>query len=132
MDILFFEKPGCINNTKQKDLLVKHGHKITAKSLLTENWTKDTLRPYFEEQPVAKWFNVSAPRIKSGEVNPEAFNEDSAIEAMLNDPLLIRRPLLHIGENKICGFDHKLVDELLNKTDVSDLLVCPNTTNKCD
>lgn len=132
MQIVFFEKPGCINNTKQKRLLVEHGFVLEEKSLLAEPWTRECLRPYFGNLPIGKWFNMSAPSIKNGTVHPSTFNEQTAIEAMLKEPLLIRRPLVMIDGHRVCGFDHPKVQELLNNMDVSDLLVCPRIANKCD
>jgi hypothetical protein len=55
--ILFFEKPGCANNTRQKALLAAAGHEVDARNLLTEAWTPERLRPYFGSRPVAEWFN---------------------------------------------------------------------------
>ena len=75
---------------------------------------------------------MTAPSVKNGEVNPEDFNEQTAIEAMLSDPLLIRRPLLVVDSHRVCGFDHPKVQELIKNTDASDLLVCPRVANKCD
>lgn len=131
MEIEFYEKPGCVNNTKQKQLLESHGHTIKAYSLLTQNWTPDTLRVFFGDLPVWRWFNMSAPRIKSGEIDPNNFNEQTALAAMVSEPLLIRRPLIHIGENSFCGFDHESVNDLINNTDVTTLLSCPNLKNVC-
>ena len=132
MHIIFYEKSGCINNTKQKKLLESCGHTITSYSLLTHAWTSESLRSYMGQLPVPLWFNVSAPRIKSGELNPSDFNEQSALEAMVADPLLIRRPLIAVGSTKICGFDHEYVQLLINNSDVSELLSCPNAKNTCD
>lgn len=132
MRVEFFEKPGCINNTKQKQMLKEHGHTVIAHSILTEAWTADTLRPYFGSLPLDKWFNVSAPSIKNGKVNPSLFTEETAIAAMIHDHLLIKRPLIAVGEHKACGFDHPLVKELTHKEEVSSLLSCPNAKNNCD
>lgn len=132
MEIVFFEKPGCINNTKQKKLLAEHGHKVESKSLLTESWTRESLRPYFGNLPINKWFNMTAPSIKSGAIIPTEYNEQAAIEAMLKEPLLIRRPLVIVDDHRVCGFDHPKVQQLINNVDSSDLLVCPRAANKCD
>jgi len=133
MLILFYEKPGCINNTKQKLLLEQHGHRIEAHSLLTQNWDKSTLRLFFNDMPVNEWFNMAAPRIKSGEVVPTDFDEESALTAMVNDPLLIRRPLIDAEGELACGFDNSLVKSLLGeKTDISSLQTCPNTATNSD
>jgi nitrogenase-associated protein len=104
--IVFYEKPGCINNTKQKELLRKGGHTVVERNLLNYPWTADELRPFFGRLPsVAHWFNPSAPRIKKGEVCPAVIDADQAIEMMLEDPYLIRRPLMESGGQRHCGFD---------------------------
>jgi nitrogenase-associated protein len=132
MVVHFYEKPGCINNTKQKLLLEEHGHTVLAHSLLTEPWTPETLRPFFGDTAVNEWFNPSAPRIKSGEIEPSDFDEDTAIEAMLEEPLLIRRPLIDAESELAVGFDNAVVCMLLGNTDLSAGQSCPNTKNKCD
>ena len=132
MKIVFLEKSGCINNTKQKKLLIEKGYDVLAKSLLTEPWRFESLRPFFGNLPLEKWFNMTAPSIKSGEVVPADFTEETAIESMLKDPLLIRRPLVVIDGHRVCGFDHPKVQALIEGVDASDMLVCPQQKNKCD
>jgi nitrogenase-associated protein len=94
--IVFYEKPGCLSNGRQKEMLRALGHRLEVHDLLTEPWTGRRLRTFFGDRPVAEWFNPSAPRIKSGEVRPEALDEAQALELMISDPLLIRRPLIEL------------------------------------
>jgi nitrogenase-associated protein len=101
----FYEKPGCGGNAKQKALLLEAGHELVVHDLLTTPWSREELRGYFGERPVAEWFNRSAPRVKSGEVVPEALDEDAALSLMLAEPLLIRRPLLSAGGRREVGFE---------------------------
>jgi nitrogenase-associated protein len=104
MDIVFYEKPGCAGNARQKAVLRAAGHEVIARSLLAEPWTAARLRAFFGELPVQDWFNMSAPAVKSGAVRPEALSEDAALALMLATPLLIRRPLLQVGERLCTGF----------------------------
>ncbi len=108
-EIVFYEKPGCINNTRQKRLLAWSGHNVEARDLLAEAWSPATLRPYFGARPVAEWFNRASPRVKSGEVVPERLGETEALALMCADPLLIRRPLMAALGRCECGFDEALV-----------------------
>lgn len=108
--VIFYEKPGCINNTRQKKLLEQAGHRVAECNLLTTPWTSTTLRRFFGDLPVTEWFNSSAPRIKSGEVMPEKLSESEALTKMLIDPLLIRRPLMQVGDEYRVGFDNDAVD----------------------
>ena len=107
--ILFWEKPGCAGNARQKALLAASGHEVSARDLRAEPWTAGGLRPFFGDRPVAEWFNRNATRVKSGEVRPEALDEAAALSLMLADPLLIRRPLMQVGERREAGFDQTLV-----------------------
>ena len=59
------------------------------------------------------WFNLNAPAFSNGEIEPEQFDEQSAIEAMLKDHILIKRPLMIIGDVKIAGFDEETIDKLI-------------------
>jgi nitrogenase-associated protein len=102
--LLFYEKPGCVGNAQQKALLRELGIAFTVRDLLSESWTLSGLRPFFGRLPVAEWFNRSAPAVKSGEVDIHTCSEGDALRLMLQQPLLIRRPLLQLGELYQSGF----------------------------
>lgn len=108
--VIFYEKPGCINNTKQKTLLVAAGHTLEIHNLLTEQWAPAELRPYFGDRPVVEWFNYTAPQIKSGEINPAELDEATALDLMVKNPLLIKRPLIRVGDRQESGFDTPKID----------------------
>ncbi len=108
--VIFYSKPGCKGGTKQKVLLTAAGHEVIPQNLLTEPWTVERLRSFFGDRPVAEWFNPSAPKVKSGEVVPEKVDEQTALALMLKEPLLIRRPLLEVGEQRELGFDVQKID----------------------
>ena len=108
--VIFYEKPGCINNTKQKALLKAAGHEVHTYNLLTEPWTVERLRSFFGELPVAEWFNRSAPQVKSKEVIPEQLDAETALVLMTKQPLLIRRPLIQVGDRTEAGFDTEVID----------------------
>jgi nitrogenase-associated protein len=114
--VVFYEKPGCANNSRQKLWLVNAGHEVIARSLLTEPWTRERLLAFFGVRPPAQWFNRASPRVKSGEIVPENIDADTALTLMLADPLLIRRPLLESGGRRETGFDTALIDAWLGLT----------------
>ena len=77
--VVFWEKPGCAGNARQKALLSASGHELDVRNLLTEPWDAERLRSFFGARPVVGWFNRSSPRVKSGEVQPESLHEAAAI-----------------------------------------------------
>jgi nitrogenase-associated protein len=105
-EIVFFEKPGCGGNARQRALLLAAGHTLQRRDLLSEPWTAQTLLAFLAPVPVPQWFNRAAPAIKSGELDPDALDADAALAALLAQPLLIRRPLMQ-REDGAClvGFD---------------------------
>ncbi len=119
--VTFFEKPGCANNTRQKQILSAAGHQVSARSLLTEPWTAERLRSFFGNRPVAEWFNRAAPRVKSGEIVPEEATAEQAITLMLYEPLLIRRPLMEVGDERMAGFDQEMVENWIGLSPENDL-----------
>lgn len=128
--VTFYEKPGCINNTRQKKLLAAAGHQVVAKNLLTEAWQPDCLRAFFGKLVVRDWFNYSAPAIKYGEIEPDKLTEQEALALMLENPLLIRRPLMQVGDTLMAGFDQQAVDNWIGLTEIgatSVLESCPRT-----
>lgn len=115
--VIFYEKPGCGNNTKQKLWLAASGHTVLAKNLLIEKWTEERLRAFFGDMSVAQWFNPAAPRVKSGEVDPTVLDAQAALDMMLAEPLLIRRPLMEVDSVLRVGFDAKAVDAWIGLND---------------
>ena len=103
--ITFYTKPGCVTSSKQIDLLQQSGHEVEMRDLLAHPWQPEELTAYFGDMPVATWFNPNSPRVKSGEIDPAAYDRNEALALLQSDHLLIRRPLMETNGTRICGFD---------------------------
>jgi nitrogenase-associated protein len=108
--VVFYEKPGCSGNAKQRQILEQAGHTVLARDLTARRWTRGELLSFFIGQPVAAWFNRNSPAVKSGEVVPEALDEGAALDLLEAHPLLIRRPLLEVDGQRRAGFDLADID----------------------
>lgn len=130
--ILFWEKPGCQGNRRQKEILEASGHELDVRDLLTEPWTRDTLALFFGARPVSEWFNPSNPRVKSGELDPARIAGEDALAMMVEEPLLIVRPLMQVGEERLAGFDvpqvHNWIGLALDSVGPRDPKNCPCVT----
>ena len=132
VQVIFYEKPGCINNTKQKALLKAAGHEVIAYNLLKTPWTVSSLRLFFGDRPITEWFNKTAPLVKSGEVIPENLDSKTALQLMTTNPLLIRRPLIQVGDTYKVGFNREEIDDwigLASPKIVEDLENCPRNNH---
>ena len=113
-NFIFYEKTGCSGNAKQKELLKSHNISFSVKSLLDTSWSKETLSEFFKGLEIKDIFNPFAPQIRDKEIDISKLSKDEAINLMIKNPILIKRPLLDINGVKICGFDIEKINELLN------------------
>lgn len=113
--VVFYEKPFCAANAKQKQILRSSGCTLIERNLLEHGLDVEVLRSFMGDKKVVDWFNPAAPAIKNGEIFPETLDEASAMELLMANPILIRRPLMVIGTEKLCGFDEKKVSEILDR-----------------
>jgi nitrogenase-associated protein len=130
--MIFYEKTGCKGNTRQRALLEAHGYTLEVKSILDEPWTRATLRPFFGDLPVADWFNDKAPAVRDGEIDPAAFDADAALAILLEQPLLIRRPLIDTGDQKFCGFGPSVETALGLTAPEGDYEACQEPSGLCE
>lgn len=111
--VVFYEKTGCSGNEKQKQVLSLQGISFETKSLLDTVWDNDTLKPFFVGLDKEDIVNKFAPKIKNNQLNIDTISKDELISMMCEEPILIKRPLLEIGEVKICGFDIQIINQTL-------------------
>ena len=145
-EIIFYEKPGCINNTRQKEWLLAAGHQVDARSILEHPWTAEELRIFFGQKAIVECFNPSAPLIKAGTLDPASFSEAEALEKMIADPILIKRPLIQFDSHYLQGFDKEFIaslisllpqegaEDVVEELEKADLTVCPHSAEdaSCD
>ncbi|MEO1669514.1 MAG: ArsC/Spx/MgsR family protein [Cyanobacteria bacterium J06631_2] len=128
--VIFYERPGCVNNARQKALLWASGHEVIAHDILNTPWTAASLRPFFGDRPIREWFNPSAPQVKTGEIVPQDLDETAALNLMIEDPTLIRRPIIQVGDVYQIGFNRAQVDNwigLASPKGLEKIEVCPKT-----
>jgi len=103
--VIFYEKPGCAGNARQKEMLRQAGLRLEVRNLLAEPWTPEFLRPCFDDRPVPDWLNLSAPRVKTGEIDPQTLTEAEVLHLLIDEPVLIRRPLNQTPAGRKAGFE---------------------------
>ena len=111
--VVFYEKPGCVTNAKQKKSLYAAGLTIIEKNLLEHGMSEEELLTYLDKRPVAEWFNPNAPMIKKKQIDPTSFTKEEALSKLHGNPILIRRPLISVEGRRMCGFDKKKIEEIL-------------------
>jgi arsenate reductase-like glutaredoxin family protein len=59
-------------------------------------------------------FNPRSPSVKNMGLDPEKLSNDKLIDLMLQEPRLVRRPVVRIGEMVYFGADSKVIEKLLS------------------
>jgi nitrogenase-associated protein len=135
--LVFFEKPGCGGNARQRAALAAAGHTLERRNLLTAHWTPESLLAFLAPLPVPDWFNRAAPSVKSGEVQPDLLDANGALALLIGEPLLIRRPLMQRADDhtRHVGFETAAVDAWLglgtNPASPQSMEGCASLTERC-
>jgi nitrogenase-associated protein len=130
--VIFYEKPGCATNAKQKKSLREAGCMVIERDLLRHGLNAEELYGFLRGMPVGQWFNPNAPKIKSGEIDPFRISKEVALRMLMMEPILIRRPLMVIAGRKLCGFDSANVETLLDrKFERHVSTACSNHEERC-
>ncbi len=132
-EIIFYEKPGCQGNKRQKALFESYGLKLNVRSILETKWSKEELKSFFKGLTMDEIFNKFAPQIKNNQIDlAKIKDQNEAIELMVLEPILIKRPLLEIDGIKICGFDTKQISRIsgIEIDDSKDISTCQKN-DKC-
>ncbi len=132
--IQFYEKPGCINGEKQKHILMKAGHTLECVNILEYAWTREELTSFLAAEDPEMIMNHTAPAIKNGELVPADMQYEEAVSLMMENPILIKRPLIKVDGMSIQGFmDERLKPYLGSWDSKEDVITCPNLfTISCD
>ncbi|MDY6893029.1 MAG: ArsC/Spx/MgsR family protein [Chloroflexota bacterium] len=67
-----------------------------------------------QEKPASEMFNPRSPSVKSMGLDPSKLSNDEFIDLMVQEPRLVRRPVVRIGDQVYFGADSKVLEKLLS------------------
>jgi arsenate reductase-like glutaredoxin family protein len=65
-------------------------------------------------RPASEMFNPRSPSLKALGLEPEKLSNDRLIDLMLQEPRLVRRPVVTVGGKTYFGADSKVLESLLS------------------
>jgi arsenate reductase len=71
------------------------------------------IQELLEKRPASEMFSFRSPAFKKLGLHRGDLSEDKLIELMLQEPRLIRRPVVRIGDAVYFGADRKLLETLI-------------------
>ena len=76
-------------------------------------FNRNEIEALLQGRPASEMFNFRSPSFKALGVDREKLGDDQWIELILEEPRLVRRPVVRIGDEVYFGADSKRLAEIL-------------------
>ena len=95
--------------------LSQGGVEFNERDFFAEPFTVDELRDIVGSRPVSDFFSWRSPSFRKMGLNREDLGDDKLLQLMVEEPRLIRRPLIMTGDGDlIVGTDKKAMADLVS------------------
>ncbi|MDA0768707.1 MAG: hypothetical protein O2821_00610 [Chloroflexi bacterium] len=95
-----------------KASLSQGGVELDERDFFQDQFTEQELRELLGDTPASAIFSYRSPSVKKMELKPDELSEDDLIRLMLEEPRLVRRPLIKVGNRVVVGTDKKAMAEV--------------------
>ena len=106
--MLFVCYPKCSTCQKAKAFLEANGCVFETRDIKTNNPTYDELKTWQEKSglPLRRFFNTSGLQYRALELKDKlpAMSDDEQLRLLATDGMLVKRPLLIVGDTVLVGF----------------------------
>lgn len=92
---------------------MQKGIKLNERDFFKTPFSRAEIEALLQGRPAADMFSFRSPRFKALGKDPATMKDDDLIRLMLNEPRLIRRPIVKDGKRVSFGADGKLLAEIL-------------------
>ena len=91
--------------------LHEKGVELEQRDFFQDRFSEDELRQLLQGRQSSEVFSWNSPSFKALGFASDSLNDQELLQLMLQEPRLIRRPLIKIGERLIVGVAQKTLDE---------------------
>jgi len=99
-----------------RELLVQNGLSVAERDYFKEPFTEDELRQLIAEvgEPgVSAMFASRSPSLKKMGLDPADLSDERKVSLMLEEPRLVRRPIVRLDDRLIIGASVKVITQAL-------------------
>ena len=86
---------------------------IEERDFFKDSFSRDELEELIAKDDTTKFFSFRSPSFKKLGLEKDSLERDQIISLMLEEPRLIKRPIVKIGDLVILGTDKNLLDRLI-------------------
>ena len=87
---------------------------IEDRDFFKETFSEAELRELLGDRPVKDVFSFRSPSFKAMGLDPDSLTGDDLVRLMLQEPRLIRRPIVRLGNELIVGANEKSLTAALD------------------
>jgi regulatory protein spx len=113
--LIFWQKPSCTTCRKAVEYLTAKGFELEKHDLGKERPTRELLGQLIDEHGLERVVNERSRAFKERGLDLGKLTKSKAIDLMLEEPNLMRRPLVLAGRDVVFGFDVAGYDSLGKK-----------------
>lgn len=110
--ITFYWKPRCGTCRQVKKLLEDQGHDLDCRDLDDYPPPRSLLETHIDAKNVKAYLNTRSNAYREHGLKDDPPTKKGAIELMMRDPNLIKRPITVCGRIAVFGADEELLKEL--------------------
>jgi arsenate reductase (glutaredoxin) len=88
---------------------------FTDRDFFKNKFSREEIIELLQRRPASDMFNPRSPSVKSMGLDPAKLSNDKLIDLMLQEPRLVRRPVVRIDDKVYFGADSKVLEKLLSK-----------------
>lgn len=110
--VRFYHKSNCGNCRKAKAVLENLGLDLDIRDLIREPLNRNELTDLIGSTDIREFLNPSASLFKQRRMQAAPPTRSEAIRLMMEDPNLIRRPIIIKGKRKVFGFEETILKDL--------------------
>ena len=92
--------------------LSQKGITLDERDFFSQRFDVEELRALIGDRPVADYFSFNSPSYKKLGLSREDLSDERLLGMMVEEPRMVRRPLIRIGDELIVGTDRKAMERL--------------------
>ena len=96
-----------------REFLSRKGVQIEERDFFAQPLSEQELRDLLGERSPREVFASRSPSVKKLGLDPEKLSDEELLRLMLQEPRLIRRPLVRVGHRLIAGASERALEEVL-------------------
>lgn len=113
MSFTFYDKSTCGTCKKAKNYLNDHQVAFETIDIINEPPSREFLEKHIDEKNLKAYLNSRSKPYREHKMSQNLPTKSKAIELMLQDPNLIKRPIIIRGEAVVFGFNEDEYQERL-------------------